>query len=196
MTRTGHCPGVPFRNRQIDFHHRLEHRVLAAVRGEGGDGRLQLLAVGRERLSDADLAAGRDEHDFVLAWQLVQKHVEARPESVWGLGDRVARTDDQGNPHWAIGPRRAQDLAADTILDQYKIGAGQIADWGAAAVPGADVQTRRWTRCAEIDGAAKRTATARTGSIARFTCASLAQLTPGQRNQAHGSRSTRARAAG
>ena len=31
---------------KIDFHHRLEHRVLAAVRGEEADGRLQLLAVG------------------------------------------------------------------------------------------------------------------------------------------------------
>ena len=156
MTKTGHWPGARVEEPAIDFHHRLDERVRAAVGREQADGCLQLLAVGGDRLADADLAAGADERDLVLAGQLVEKRGEPRAEVVEERRDGAARIDDQRDPHRAAGARGARDLAVDAVLQQLEIGRRVRSRTGAPLPSAAVTKTRRWTRWA--DKALRRTA--------------------------------------
>ncbi len=96
-------------------------------------------AIGRDRLADADLTAGADEGDLVLAGQLVEKRGEPRAQVVEERRDGAARVDDQRDPHRAADARGAHDLAADAVLEQLEFAGGQVEDRRAAAVRGGHV---------------------------------------------------------
>jgi hypothetical protein len=137
MTKTG--SGRRVEEPPIGFNHGFDQRIGPAIRGELSDGCFELLTLGRHRLPNAELSAGTDQDELVLAWQLFEESGQPGPQAVQKRRHLTTRIDHESNAHRAVGARCPQHLAGNAVFEELEIACGEVDDRRSAGVRGRHV---------------------------------------------------------